>query len=161
MAQTAELFLGEWVRSLDERHRLSLPAEWAEQLVDASGECTLAKERPGCVSLWNTQHWQSWLASGVDLLQTKIRGGRLGGRVDEVQRLGRLLSTRHHTATIAGRGRLAVPDSFRAFLGVEAGGEVLVVGAAVCVEVWNLERWGEHIAQDMPEFRKLFDELTK
>ena len=77
------------------------------------------------------------------------------------RQLGRLLSTRHRTAPIAGRGRLAIPDSFRDFLGVEPGGEVLVVGAAVCVEVWRPERWAEHIGHEMPEFRQLFDELTK
>ena len=101
------------------------------------------------------------LNGGVELLRTKLRGGRLGSQVGDVQRLGRLLSTRHSTAPIAGRGRIAIPDSFRDFLGVDAGGEVLVVGAAVCVEVWRPDRWGEHIGQHMPQFRDLFDELTK
>ena len=161
MTNAADLFIGEWARSLDERHRLSLPPEWADLLAGATGQCTLAKERPGCLSLWNTEQWQGWLSTGVDLLRTKLRGGRLGGEVDDVQRLGRLLSTRHHAAPIAGRGRLAIPESFREFLGVEPGGDVLVVGAAVCVEVWRPLSWGEHIGQQMPEFRQLFDKLTK
>lgn len=161
MPGAAELFLGECVRSLDERHRLSLPQQWAERLAGTTGQCTLAKEQPGCVSLWNSQQWQAWLASGVDLLASKIHAGRLGDQVDQVQRLGRLLSTRHHEATIAGRGRLAMPDSFRDFLGVEAGGEVLVVGAAVCVEIWRPEQWAQQIGAEMPTFRKLFEELTR
>jgi MraZ protein len=149
------------VRSLDERHRLSLPPEWAELLAGQSGDCTLAKERPGCVSLWNTSQWQSWLTGGVELLRSKLRGDRFRERVGDVQQLGRLLSTRHRTVPIAGRGRLALPDSFREFLGVEPGGDVLVVGAAVCVELWNPRRWGEHIGEQMPRFRTLFEELTK
>ena len=64
-------------RSLDERHRLSLPPEWAELLAGDAGQCTLAKERPGCLSLWNSTRWTDWLAGGVDLLRTKLRGGRL------------------------------------------------------------------------------------
>jgi MraZ protein len=161
MTDATDLFFGEWVRSLDERHRLSLPTEWAELLAGDAGECTLAKERPGCLSLWNTDQWQSWLTSGVDLLRSKLRSDRLREHVDDVQRLGRLLSTRHRAATIAGRGRLAIPDSFRDFLGVEPGGEVLVVGAAVCVEAWHPQKWAEHIGAEMPGFRQLFDELTK
>lgn len=161
MTDATDLFLGEWTRSLDERHRLSLPPEWAALLAGDDGLCTLAKERPGCLSLWNTSAWQGWLATGVDLLRSKLRGGRLAGEVDDVQRLGRLLSTRHHAAAIAGRGRVAIPDSFRDFLGVEPGGDVLVVGAAVCVEVWRPQAWAEHIGQQMPEFRQLFDKLTK
>lgn len=161
MAEPAELFLGEWVRSIDERHRLSLPNEWADLLAGDAGECTLAKERPGCISLWNTAAWQGWLNSGVELLGSKLRGDRLRQQTGDVQRLGRLLSTRHRTVPIAGRGRLAIPDSFRHFLGVEPGGEVLIVGAAVCVEAWHPEKWADHIGAEMPSFRELFDELTK
>jgi len=161
MPEADDLFLGEWMRSRDERHRLSLPPEWAEALAGDTGECTLAKEQPGCISLWNAERWQRWLTGGVDLLRTKLRGNRLGDRVGEVQQLVRLLSTRHRTVPIAGRGRVALPDSFREFLGVEPGGEVLVVGAAVCVELWKPQRWGEHIGSTMPTFRSLFEELTK
>lgn len=161
MPEATELYLGEWVRSLDERYRLSLPSEWAEQLAQDAGEVTLAKEKPGCLSLWNSKQWQQWLDQGVALLQAKIRGGRLQQRVENVQMFGRLLSTRHRTAPIAGRGRLAIPESFRSFLGVEPGGEVIVVGAAVCVELWRPDQWSEHIGQHMPEFRKLFENLTE
>lgn len=161
MAKSADLLLGEFARSLDERFRLSLPAGWAEVLAPDGAECLVAKEQPGCLSLWNRQEWQAWLDEGVELLQTKIRGGRLRGRVPEVQMFGRLLSTRHRTAPIAGRGRLAVPETFRGFLGVEPGGELLLVGAAVCVEIWQPEAWRRHIGEHMPRFRDLFNQLTE
>jgi len=154
------LLLGEWVRSLDERFRLSLPPEWAEVLAGETAHCALAKERPGCVSVWNSQQWDAWLSDGVELVTGKIRSGRLSNRLEQVQMLGRLLSTRHRTVPIAGRGRLVIPESFRDFLEVEPGGEVLVVGAAVCVELWHPRRWSEHIGTNMPEFRQLFDQLA-
>ncbi|MCA9259946.1 MAG: division/cell wall cluster transcriptional repressor MraZ [Planctomycetales bacterium] len=154
------LFLGEMSRTLDERFRFSLPAEWAETLGGESGECTLAKERPGCVSLWNTKAWQSWLDAGVAVIASKIQSGRLERRMDQVQKLGRLLSTRHRNAPIAGRGRVALPETFREFLGVPAGGEMLVVGAGVCVEIWAPEAWSRHIGEQMPSFRDLFEELA-
>ena len=101
--------------------------------------------------------WRSF----VELMKSKIRSGRLDRRTESVQLFGRLLSTRHRMVPIAGRGRLAIPDAFRQFLGVEPGGEVLVVGAAVCVELWRPERWGQHIGEQMPGFRQLFDQLTE
>ena len=143
------LFLGEWARSLDDRYRLSLPQEWVEGLAGEAGECVLAKERPGCVSVWDVAQWQASLADGVSLVAGKIRSGRLAGRIDQVQMLGRLLSTRHRTVPIAGRGRLVVPESFRVFLEV-----------AVCVELWHPRRWSEHIGDQMPNFRQLFDQLA-
>ncbi len=154
------LYLGEWARSLDERYRLSLPTEWVEGLAGDGGQCVLAKERPGCVSVWNAQQWEAWLADGVSLVTGKIQSGRLAGRLDQVQMLGRLLSTRHRTVPIAGRGRIAIPESFRDFLEVEPGGNLMIVGAAVCVEVWHPKRWSEHLAEHMPEFRQLFDQLA-
>ena len=161
MPEAVDLLLGEWPRSIDQRYRLSLPGQWAEMLAGNSGSCIVAKERPGCISLWNSDQWQVWLTNGIELLNSKLSSGRLARRTEEVQMFGRLLSTRHRTVPIAGRGRVAIPDSFRDFLGVEPGGETLVVGAAVCVEVWRPQSWNEHIGQHMPEFRRLFDELTE
>ena len=154
------LFLGEWTRSLDDRFRFSLPPEWSEELGGETATCVLAKERPGCISVWNAKRWDEAMADGVSLVAGKIRSGLLANRIDQVQRFGRLLSTRHRTVPIAGRGRLVVPDSFRDFLEVEAGGDMLVVGAAVCVELWHPRRWSEHIGDQMPQFRELFDQLA-
>lgn len=160
MADDPELFIGEWSRLVDERFRLSLPQEWADALLDDKSECVLAKERPGCVSVWHSAAWDKWLSEGVTLITGKIRSGRIAGRMDQVQMFGRLLSTRHKAVPIAGRGRIAIPESFRTFLEVEPGGELLVVGAAVCVEIWNPTRWSTHIGENMPSFRNLFDELA-
>jgi len=158
------LCLGEWTRSLDERYRLSLPTEMVELLApkskDNANECVLAKERPGCVSLWNPAQWEASLADGVSLVANKIHSGRMAGKLSQVQMLGRLLSTRHRTVPIAGRGRIAIPESFRDFLEVEPGGNLMVVGAAVCIEIWHPRRWSEHIGEHMPEFRNLFDQLA-
>ncbi len=159
-ANSELLLLGEWSRSLDERFRLSLPTELVEQLSSDIKECVLAKERPGCVSLWNPSQWEASMADGVKLVADKVQSGRLASKLSNVQMLGRLLSTRHRTVPIAGRGRIALPESFRDFLEVEPGGNLLVVGAAVCVELWHPRRWSEHIGEQMPAFRTLFDELA-
>lgn len=171
--QIAEgLLLGEVARTLDDRYRLSLPIELASGLTETAaegsgatqgsseGKCLLAKERPGCLSLWNLDRWQDHLTKGMALVRSKIEAGKLDGRVAEVQRLGRLLSTRHREVALAGRGRLVVPEGFREFLGVEPGGDVMLVGAAVCVEIWNPQHWSETIGDQMPGFRELFDNLS-
>jgi transcriptional regulator MraZ len=154
------LILGEATRTLDERFRLTLPPEFAEALAAGRTECIVAKERPGCLSLWNEAGWKNRLDAGIRLVESKIEAGRLEGRLDEVQRLGRLLSTRHTRVQLAGRGRLMVPEGFREFLDVEAGGQVMVVGAAVCVEIWHPEKWRSYVGGELPAFRQLLDQLT-
>jgi len=160
MTPPAELILGEFPRTLDERFRLSIPPELLDPLMAGGNDCILAKERPGSLSLWNAAAWQQKLDAGVELVESKMRAGKLEGRIDEVQLLGRLLSTRHKAVQLAGRGRLVVPEGFREFLAVEAGGEVVLVGAGVCVEIWSPPAWLSYLEGNMTEFRTLFDRLS-
>jgi MraZ protein len=152
--------LGEFRRALDERYRLSIPTEMAEALTAEGDDCVLAKERAGALSLWNAAQWQEKFDRSVHLVQEKMLAGRLDGRVEDVQLLGRLLSTRQTNVKLAGRSRLLLPEGFREFLGVEPGGEVLVVGAALCVELWRPDRWFGYVEEQMPGFRRLFDNLS-
>jgi len=160
MSDPPALILGEFPRTLDERYRLSIPSELADLLGGQSPDCILAKERPGCLSLWSAAVWQSRLDEGVELVRRKVQAGKLEGRIAQVQLLGRLLSTRHKAVQLAGRGRLLIPEGFREFLAVEPGGDVMVVGAAVCVEIWNPPAWLKYLGQRMPKFRRLFETLS-
>lgn len=160
MAAIEKLILGEAPRALDDRFRVSVPAELLEALSAKNGECILAKEQPGCLSLWSAAAWQARLEEGVRLVEAKILARRLDGRLGEVQRLGRLLSTRHRPVQLAGRGRLVIPEGFREFLGVEANGTAMIVGAAVCLEIWHPEKWHEHIGREMHDFRGLLEQLV-
>lgn len=138
-----------------------LPPELASVIADENSDVIVAKERAGCLSLWNPAEWQKRLDSGISLLRQKIDSGRMEQRWGDVQRFGRLLSTRHQTARLANRSRLLIPDSFRSFLGVEAGKEVVVVGAVICVEIWHPEEWNNVLKDEMPDFGELFKELTQ
>lgn len=160
MAQPAEFILGEFPRTLDERFRVAIPAELATGLIADSPQCVLAKERPGCLSLWNSQAWSKRFDAGVELVKGKMRAGKLEGRLEQVQLLGRLLSTRHKTVELGDRGRLLIPEGFREFFNAEPGTDVLVVGAAVCIEIWKPDAWRTHLETHIPDFTKLFDELS-
>jgi len=168
MGETKPLILGEFSRRIDERYRLSLPGEFLEALFGRStgsfqppdGDCILAKERPGCISLWEQTAWKTKLDARVELIQQRVKLGDLEQKMPQLQMFGRLLSTRHRAVQLAGRGRLLIPEGFREFLGVEPGNEVMVVGAAVCLEIWHPQKWITYIEGRMPGFRKLLDTLS-
>jgi MraZ protein len=161
MSGTQEFLLGEYQRTLDDRYRLSIPSELGDMLAAESTDCILAKERPGCLSLWSAPIWQDRLDEGVELVKQKMRAGKLQERLGQVQLFGRLLSTRHRGVQLAGRGRLVIPEGFREFLGVKPGGEVQIIGAAVCVEIWSPAAWLKYLEGRMPRFRRLFDQLSR
>jgi MraZ protein len=161
----ARLILGEFTCTLDERFRLSIPRELVELLGDDASTGILAKERAGCLSLWSSPAWQSKLDARIRLLEQKIQADTFGDdRLGQVQLLGRLLSTRHRPVELKGRGRLLIPEGFRKFLGVERDppdNEVLVVGAAVCIEIWKPAAWLAYLDSRMPRFRQLFYKLSR
>lgn len=132
----------------------------AEAIAGEEGDCLIAKERPGCLSLWQRNAWEDRQRQSAQIVEDKLASGRLDGRLRDVQRLGRLLSTRQRTIQLAGRGRLVIPEGFRELLGVEPGGEVVVVGAAVCLELWHPEAWARMVGDEMPAFRELLDDLV-
>jgi len=160
MTAADDLLLGEFVRTLDDRFRLALPPELVDPLVASGPGILLAKERAGCLSLWSAAVWKPRLDAAVDVLRTKLQAGLFAQRTTQVQDLGRLLSTRQRVVTLAGRGRLVVPEGFREFLAVEPGTDLIVVGAAVCVELWQPAAWSAFVTAAMPDFRHRVDELT-
>lgn len=160
MSPTAELLLGEFSRTLDERYRISLPPELLGPLGSSGSKMVLAKERAGCLSLWPAAIWKPRIDAAIEVVRTKLQAGLLNQRVGHVQDLGRLLSTRHKAVALAERGRLVIPEGFREFLAVEPGADLLVVGAAVCVELWQPAAWAAFITAEMPDFRRRIDDLT-
>jgi MraZ protein len=160
MSDPADLLIGEFVRTLDERYRLAVPPELLGPLLAAGPKLVLAKERTGCLSLWSAAVWKPRLDAAVDIVRSKLQAGLLTQRVGQVQDLGRLLSTRHTLVSLAGRSRLVVPEGYRDFLAVEPGADLMVVGAAVCVELWQPAAWNAFVSSEMPGFRRRIDELT-
>ncbi len=163
MPEQPEIILGEFHCKLDGRYRVSIPGELGQLLKVPSPQYMLAKERPGCISLWNRQVWRAKVDVRVDLAKQKVRAGMHDESIGQVQLLGRLLSTRHENVELDAKDRLLIPKSFREFLGALPGKEgkgLMVVGAAVCVEIWSPPAWIEYLHRRMPSFRKLVNKLA-
>ena len=161
MPKQQDFILGETYCTLDGRYRVSIPAEHIELLAADPSDYILAKERPGCLSLWSRRTWKAHREDRVELIKHKMRLHELQGKTGQVQLLGRLLSTGHTTVRLAGRGRLLIPKEFREFFDVEPNGRIMVVGAALCVEIWSLPAWSKYLERQMPKFQRLLDHLSR
>ena len=161
MNETRLFIQGEFNRKIDERFRLTLPKEFADAFKPKSGSCVIAKERPGCLSLWEEDGWKSRQDVRVKLIQTKMAmPGLMEQRAVELQRFGRLLSTHHRMIQLKERSRLMLPEGFREFLAVAPGGEVIIVGAILCIEIWHPAKWINYVEGDIQEFDNLFNLLA-
>ncbi len=163
MPDPLPIILGEFPCKLDDRYRVLIPGELGDLLPGDPAECVLAKERAGCLSLWSGEVWQAKVALRLALAEQKVQAGLHDARIGRVQLLGRLLSTRHQRVQLRDRRRLLVPKSFREFLGATPGKDgqgVIVVGAAVCIEIWNPPAWLKYVEARMPRFRRLVNQLS-
>ena len=158
---------GRWNRSSD--WRICAIVRRSTQTCDSTRTCVTAD---GWRSQVRTRQGTSRLPVDLDAVgmeaasriggrcaPSQMESGLLVQRSSQVQDVGRLLSTRHRWVSLAGRGRLVVPEGFREFLGVEPGGTVIVVGAAVCIELWQPSAWHAFITAEMPQFRQQLGEL--
>ena len=155
-----ELIFGEFKRSIDDRFRISIPMELIEKFENKKEEWILTKERTGCLSLWSAEGWQEKFDKRIEVLRSKLSAGDFDKQIQDVQLLGRLLSTRHKRVQIKNKSRLTIPEGFREFLASEIASEAMIVGAAVCIEIWRMNAWIEHLEQKMPEFQDLLGKLS-
>jgi MraZ protein len=160
MSEAKKLITGEFSRKIDDRFRLTLPGEFEDVFKPESGKCVIVKEGPGCLSLWEENAWKQNHDARVSLVLHRLTLGDLGRNTPELQRFGRLLSTRFREIQLAGRSRLVLPEGFREFLAIEAGQEVMIVGAAVCIEIWHPQKWISYVEGDMPQFGTLLESLS-
>ena len=154
------LLLGEFSRKVDERNRLALPSELADLFKPTDGDCILVKERPGLVSLWDRATSKTRQDDRIGLIRQRLKIGKLDEQISELQMLGRLLSTRERPVQMDQKGRFVIPEGFREFLGIEGGGELMVVGAMVCIEIWHPEKWIAYIEEEIPRFPELLTRLS-
>ena len=160
MSETKRLITGEFSRTVDDRYRLSLPDEFREVFKPDEGKCVIVKERPGCLSLWEEAAWEQYHDKRVGMVQQRFDAGDLGRSVAELQRFGRLFSTRYRHIQLAEKGRFLIPEGFREFLAVEPKQDVMVIGAAVCIEIWQPQTWIPYIEGDIQQFNSLMESLT-
>jgi MraZ protein len=159
MSETKTLITGEYSRTVDDRYRLSLPDEFKDVFKPEAGKCVIVKESPGYLSLWDENTWKQHYDQRVKMVLDRYDAGYLADKMSDVQRFGRLLSTRYRHIQLAERARFLLPEGFREFLAVEPKKDVMIVGAAFCIEIWNPQKWIAYIEGDMPQFGNLLENL--
>jgi len=159
MPETKKLITGEFSRTVDDRYRLTLPDEFKEVFKPESGKCVIVKESPGYLSLWDENTWKEHHNTRVEMVLQRLNTGYLGQNMSDLQRFGRLLSARYRQIQLADRARFLIPEGFREFLAVEPKKDVMIVGAALCIEIWNTQKWISYIEGDMPQFSTLLENL--
>jgi MraZ protein len=122
-------FFGTYEFTLDDRGRVSVPAQFRHQFENNQGFVTLSDD--GCVELYTTEAFKKM----HDDIAGKPR------TTEEGRLLRRAFYGDTFPVELDRQGRVLIPQSLREEAELE--GPVTIVGTGECFEIWNRERYRE------------------
>jgi MraZ protein len=132
------MFIGEYVYSIDEKKRLAIPAKFRKAL---GKKAVLTRGIDNCLVLYPLSEWKK-LAKKLESLPTSTSEARsfvrivLSGAVD---------------VTFDKLGRILIPDYLKSYALLKKN--VAILGLSNRIEIWDEERW--------KEYKKKTEEITK
>jgi MraZ protein len=122
------MFLGEFVHTLDDKGRLTIPAKFRDGL--GSG-LVVTRGIDRCLAIYSMEEW-SELAKKVSELSMTDRLARA---------FRRLVFANASDAFLDKQGRVLIPPRLREY--ADLNDEAVVTGLNTFIEVWNPDAWGE------------------
>ncbi len=123
----AQMFLGQFQHTLDDKGRLMVPARYRD-LLAAGAYVTQGFDR--CLMVMTEPHFNEVYAM-LNGLNTADQSARM---------LRRLILSTAYQVEVDKVGRILVPQNLREFLGV-TNGELIVAGQGEYFEVWTPAEW--------------------
>jgi MraZ protein len=120
------MFLGEFVHTIDEKGRLTIPAKFRADL--ASG-LVVTRGIDRCLAIYPLEEWER-LAERVSALPMTDRRARA---------FRRLVFASASDAVPDKQGRMLIPPRLRAYASLD--GDAVVTGLDTYIEVWNPDAW--------------------
>ena len=123
------MFLGEYIYTLDDKGRLTIPSRFRDQFEHG---VVITRGLDGCLFVFTHEDWQKL---------TEILGEKLSFTQEKARHLVRFLCSGATDAVADRQGRILIPAFLREYAKLEA--DVVIAGANTRLELWNPEKWRE------------------
>jgi MraZ protein len=120
------MFLGEFLHTLDDKGRLTIPAKFRDEL---AGGLVITRGIDRCLSVFPRQVWDD-LAERIVQLPLTQRNAR---------NFGRLMFSGAADFIPDRQGRVLIPQGLREYAGFDS--EAVIIGLYDRLEIWNPEHW--------------------
>jgi MraZ protein len=130
------MFLGEFIHTIDDKGRLTIPAKFR---ADLAAGLVVTRGIDRCLAIYALGEWER-LAERVSALPLTDRRARA---------FRRLVFANASDAIPDRQGRVLLPPRLREYAGLDS--EVIVTGLNTYIEVWNVDAWSkerEHVEGD-------------
>lgn len=120
------MYLGRYEHSLDEKHRVAVPARLRAELGPGA---VLTRGFDNCLCIYPASRWEALSRAIDDLPQARY----------EARSLARAVFSSAVPCEFDRQGRVAVPTFLREYAGITT--EVVIAGVNSHVEMWSREAW--------------------
>lgn len=127
------MFMGEYNHTIDTKGRLIIPSKFREALGDTF---VVTKGLDGCLFVYDNAEWTAF--------EEKLRA--LPMTSADSRKFVRFFLAGAAEVEVDKQGRILLPAVLREFAGLDK--DVVLVGVASRIEIWNREKWEETSAYD-------------
>ena len=138
------MFLGEYIHTIDNKCRLTIPAKFREAL---KNQCVIAKGFDHCLTVYPMEEWA--------LICEKIDAQPASDQ--KVRHFKRQFYASATVEDLDKQGRLSIPISLMEYASIEK--DVAIIGQSNTFEIWSTELWKNQQAEEETEFS--FEELAE
>ena len=138
------MFIGEYVHSVDDKKRLSVPARFRKEL-GKKAVITLGLNK--CLSLYPTKGW-----NGFAKKLSKLSMGK-----SEDRGFSRTMLSGAFEVEIDNIGRILIPETLKEYAGLKD--RVVLTGVYDRVEVWDESVWGSYKSQMVSDADRMAEQL--
>ncbi len=122
------MFLGEFVHTIDQAGRLTIPAKFRDELADG---LVITRGLDRCLAIYPLDEWRK-LAEQVSALPITNRQARA---------FRRLVFANAADLTPDKNGRILIPPRLREFINLD--GDIVVTGLNTYIELWHPVDWNQ------------------
>ena len=144
------MLIGEYIHSLDEKSRISLPAKFRKEM---GKKVIITPGLDKCLFVFTIKEW------GKVSKRLSNTDSDLSFLTADKRSFNRYMFGRATEAEVDSIGRILIPDFLKDKVGL--GGKTALIGVEDRVEIWNEKMWTEYKLKAEKEADSLAEKLAK
>ncbi len=140
---------GQYRRPVDEKGRISIPAEFRPILHGQRGSFFLCRGFERCIMGYPEEKWERVLEM--------VNGGALDDL--NTRNFKRAFYSGGKEVSCDQQGRILIPQALVEHAGITK--EVVIIGVSDFIEIWDAEAWDKWLEQSMDSYEKIAEKLIQ
>lgn len=142
-------FMGEYIKSVDEKGRISIPVQFRKALTpEASETFVVSKGYEGCLAVRALDEWGRYTE--------ELRA--LSSNEKKMRLYLRAVFAQAAEGKLDGQGRIIIPKNLLDYSGIT--NQAIVIGVLDKIEVWNPEQYREYMKAADGAMEEIGEELS-